>query len=198
MQQIINCPSKLDSSIFLTMKMPSAKDVEQNVLGNALLHWEKCSRMLAYENEANAIHTLAVVVFQSSNILATKSLRVNQMCRDIVCSISQNITARLSSVLVNGCCVEIYQRLICILHSGGSSIDCDKSKISSIISFLNSDKEFLEMLKAHQNIEDSHRLLNFFNPRLKLSHSSAPPHLCTNQNGIQCGKCAFRCIMEPQ
>jgi len=60
-----------------------------------------------------------------------------------------------------------------MLHGNNScTSNIEKSKISSIISFLNSDKEFLEMLKAHQNIEDSHRLLNIFNPQLKLSHSS--------------------------
>jgi hypothetical protein len=167
-------PSGLDGNIFLVLKTPKnvfniENEIEKNVLGNALLQWEKCSRSLGYETEANEIHKLSIIAFKSAIILATKSLRVNQKCRDMVCSIFTPST----SVLANSCCVEVYHRLLCMLHGNNScTSNIEKSKISSIISFLNSDKEFLEMLKAHQNIEDSHRLLNIFNPQLKLSHSS--------------------------
>lgn len=196
------------------------------MLGQAFHMWAKLSENLGYTVEAAAIRRMAIDVSNASVVLSTKSSRANQMSRD-VCrkSMSPQVMEQLTPLLFGGCCSEIYQRLMSILHglrskknrNGSPNDDGDLFHLTHIISFLDSDREFSEVLLAHQTIEDAYKALNIFIPRLRQMHSAerlgevlhnnygkmlgsgGVPSLETpHYHNHPCGPCAFQYIMVPR
>ena len=206
----------------------SSENSNDCMLGQAFHMWAKLSENLGYTVEAAAIRRMAIDVSNASVVLSTKSSRANQMSRD-VCrkSMSPQVMEQLTPLLFGGCCSEIYQRLMSILHelrskknrNGSSSPndDGDIFHLTHIISFLDSDREFSEVLLAHQTIEDAYKALNIFIPRLRQMHSAerlgevlhnnygkmlgsgGVPSLETpHYHNHPCGPCTFQYIMVPR
>ena len=196
------------------------------MLGQAFHMWAKFSENLGYTVEAAAIRRMAIDVSNASVVLLSKSSRANQMSRD-VCrkSMSPQVMEQLTPLLFGGCCSEIYQRLMSILHglrskknrNGSPNDDGDLFHLTHIISFLDSDREFSEVLLAHKTIEDAYKALNIFIPRLRQMHSAerlgevlhnnygkmlgsgGVPSLETpHYHNHPCGPCAFQYIMVPR
>ena len=136
---------------------------------------------------------------------------------------SPQVMEQLTPLLFGGCCSEIYQRLMSILHglrskknrNGSPNDDGDLFHLTHIISFLDSDREFSEVLLAHQTIEDAYKALNIFIPRLRQMHSaerlgevlhnnygkmlgSVPSLETPHYHNHPCGPCAFQYIMVPR
>ena len=197
------------------------------LLSQALVMWAKQSEELGYSLEAEAIHIMATDVEKANITLATKSARANQMSRD-VCrkSMSVQVMEELTPLLFCGCCSEIYHRLLSILqhlkgrnahnyycqassHNNPNKNDEDLFHITHIISFLDSDREFNDVLSAHKIIEDAYKALNIFIPRLRQLHAAErlgevlqtdevlvlPVSEMPHYHNHPCGPCSFQYLM---
>jgi hypothetical protein len=216
-------PGGLNSELFFTanqpntfMNMPSSSPTEgdRDILGSAIELWAEKSRQLGFEREADSVQEMAILVHKSGRVLASSSTRANQMCRSVICDgLSSHLLQDLSPLLISGCCYKLYGRLLCILQ-GLKQLD-DKLKVSRVISFLDSDREFVKVIKAHQNLEDAHQTFSVLIPRLKQVHvtetvgEQLSPSNNTREKNKQseiasmlyhyhpCGECKFQCIMDP-
>ena len=147
-------------------------DGEKDILGNAIQVWAERSREMGFEREAESVAQMSIVAHQSSHTLACHSIRANQMCRSVICDTELEIQMMrdLTPLLINGCCYKLYNRILCMLQGLKPTDVEDKLKLSRVISFLDSDREFMRVIKAHQNIEDVYQTFHILISRLKQAH----------------------------
>jgi hypothetical protein len=143
----------------------------EDILGTAIQVWADNSRELGFEGEADSVRQMSIVAHQSSVVLVSHSIRSNQMCRNVICDgLPSSMMQDLTPLLISGCCYNLYNRLLYMQQGLKTADGDDKLKISRIISFLDSDREFMKVIKAHQNIEDIYHTFSILIPRLKQIH----------------------------
>lgn len=164
-------PLGLNTSLFFAM--PSPCNHSASVLGEGLLLWAYKSKRLGFEKEGCDLQEMAKLAIKSSSTLSQKSASANQKCRNMICDcLPSHMVADLTPLLVDGCSFALYSRLLCMLHSLKNTDSHDKLKLTNLISFLDSDREFIDTMKAHRHTEDAYQTIHVLIPRLKQIHKT--------------------------
>jgi hypothetical protein len=187
---------------------------------DGMILWSELSNNLGLVGECESLSNIAEKFLAAYHIMETASEDANEMCVKVARALPENIQKRIHLKIVNGCAYGIYNSIIQILHSMKDSTP-DRFKLSSAISFLDSDKNINDTVLAHQIIEDTYQVLKVIIPELNMSHdtmllgivhnhqsnkkvangrqaatsplkfSSSPDLHCTTTTTV-CGKCQFK------
>lgn len=206
-------PNGLDSKLFLSnFSMQDDSKESLSNLYSGLIYWSEMSGNLGFLLESDAILNIAEKVLAASHMINVKSESANEICRKVVQSLPENIRTQLNFKIMKGCSSDIYALMLKILHEMKESTP-DRFKLSSAISFLDSEKDIRDTLLAHQIINDSYSALEGFMPNLILHHETVVLKLVDSNKKIKnnepeglpviaplrfpiCGKCKFKCIIK--
>jgi len=138
---------------------------------DAIMLWSELSINLGFVGESESLSNIAEKFLAAYHVMETSSECANEMCVKVAKALPENIQKRIHLKIVNGCAHEIYSSILQILHSMKDSTP-DRFKLSSAISFLDSDKNINDALLAHQIIEDTYQVLKGIIPELTMSHNT--------------------------
>ena len=183
---------------------------------DAIMLWSELSNNLGFVSESESLSNIAEKFLAAYHVMETSSECANEMCVKVAKALPENIQKRIHLKIVNGCAHEIYSSILQILHSMKDSTP-DRFKLSSAISFLDSDKNINDALLAHQIIEDTYQVLKGIIPELTMSHNTNLLGIvhnhqaskkkaktthnnnnvllnlrCTTASTTVCGKCQFK------
>ena len=138
---------------------------------DAIMLWSELSNNLGFVSESESLSNIAEKFLAAYHVMETSSECANEMCVKVAKALPENIQKRIHLKIVNGCAHEIYSSILQILHSMKDSTP-DRFKLSSAISFLDSDKSINDTVLAHQIIEDTYQVLKGIVPELTMSHDT--------------------------
>jgi hypothetical protein len=138
---------------------------------DCIILWSELSKELGLVSECESLSNIAEKFLAAYHVIENTSEDANETCVKVAKALPENIQRRIRLKIVNGCAHEIYisiQHLLCSMKDSTS----DRFKLSSAISFLDSDKSINDTVLAHQIIEDTYQVLKGIVPELTMSHDT--------------------------